>query len=45
MKYYDNRDHSFEKLSLTVETILEAEFGAAAVLISMGAIVGKCSLF
>lgn len=44
-KYYDNPDHSFEKLSLTTERILEAEFGAASVLISMGAMLGKCSLF
>ncbi len=43
--YYDNPNRSFEKLSITVETIMEGEFGAAAVLISMGAILGKCSLF
>jgi len=43
--YYEDPSRSFEKLPLTIETILEAEFGAAAVLISMGAILGKCSLF
>lgn len=44
MKYYDNPNHSFEKLEITVESLLDAEFGAASVLISMGAILGKCSL-
>lgn len=43
--FYDNGDWKWKKLSLTVETILLAEFGAASVLISMGAILGKCSLF
>lgn len=43
--YYDNPNtYKFKKLDLTVETIMEAEFGAGAVLISMGAILGKCSL-
>ena len=43
--YYDNPEtYSFQKLSLTVETIMEGDFGAGAVLISMGAILGKCSL-
>ena len=46
LSYYDNPStYSFAKLEITVHTIIEAEFGAAAVLISMGAIVGKCSLF
>lgn len=44
MKYYDNPNHEFEMIELTAETILEAEFGAASVLITMGAILGKCSL-
>ena len=43
--YYDTGSYTFTKLSLTTEVILQAEFGAASVLISMGAIVGKCSLF
>lgn len=43
-KFYSNPDHVFEKIELTAETLLEAEFGAASVLISMGAILGKCSL-
>jgi len=46
MLYYDSPStYSFAKVELTVSRIIEAEFGAAAVLISMGAIVGKCSLF
>ena len=44
--YYDNPStYSFKKINLNVEILLSAEFGAGAVLISMGAIVGKCSLF
>lgn len=44
-KYYDDRNHSFEKLQLNIQVILNGDYGAAAVLITFGAILGKCSLF
>lgn len=44
-KYYDNNNHNFEKLELNIGVILNGDYAAAAVLITFGAILGKCSLF
>lgn len=44
-KYYHNPEHSFQRLNLDTSVFLNADFGAASVLITMGAIVGKCSLY
>lgn len=44
-KYYDNQAYNFMKLDLTIKVILEADFCAAAILISFGAILGKVSMF
>ena len=43
--YYDDPNRSFEKHNINTRSILEADFGAASVLITMGGIVGKASLF
>ena len=45
MMYYDDPNRSFQKLNINTKTILDADFGAASVLITMGGIVGKASLF
>lgn len=45
MRHYDDPGIGFVKLRLGVNEILEGDLGAASVLVAMGAILGKCSLF
>lgn len=44
MRFYDNPDHQWEKINLSIHNFILADFGAGAVLISFGAILGKCSI-
>ena len=45
-KYYDNyHDHNFEKLNIGVWQLIEGDFGAASMLVAMGALIGKTSLY
>jgi len=43
--YVHDGHHDWRKIPLRIEEIINADFGAAAVLITFGAILGKCSLF
>jgi ammonium transporter Rh len=43
--YLHDTHHDWRKVPLRIEEIINADFGAAAVLITFGAILGKCSLF
>jgi ammonium transporter Rh len=43
--FYHDHDHEWEKIPLTIEKLILADFGAGAVLISFGAILGKCSIY
>lgn len=44
-KFYKHHDHEWEKINLSVHNFILADFGAGAVLISFGAILGKCSIY
>ena len=43
--YYNDGNWQWQKIPLNYITIVNADFGAGAVLISFGAILGKCSIF
>jgi ammonium transporter Rh len=45
LAYYHDENHDWVRIPLRIEEIINADFGAAAVLITFGAILGKCSLF
>ena len=42
---YNPQAARFNKISLSVDSVILGDFGAAAVLVSLGAIIGKCSIF
>ncbi len=44
-KFYHEPEHQWEKIQVKLEYMFLADFAAGAVLISFGAILGKCSLF
>lgn len=44
-KFYKHPEHEWEKIPLNYEHLFLADFGAGAVLISFGVILGKCSIF
>jgi ammonium transporter Rh len=43
--FYQNPNYHWKKIPLNLEHIILADFGAGAVLISFGAVLGKCSIF
>jgi|LauGreDrversion4_2_1035121.scaffolds.fasta_scaffold371431_2 ammonium transporter Rh len=43
--FYEDPNHEWKKIEITVKYMILADFAAGAVLISFGAILGKCSLF
>lgn len=43
--YYLDNEHGWSKINLNTEVLINADFGAAAVLISFGAVLGKVSIF
>ena len=43
--FYTDPNHQWHKIELTLMSLLNADFAAGTVLISFGAILGKCSLF
>jgi ammonium transporter Rh len=43
--YYIDNDFPFRKINLNIEMLIEADFAAATVLISFGAVLGKINLF
>ena len=44
-QFYLSSQHQWTKIPLSYDYLLLADFGAGAVLISFGAILGKCSIF
>ena len=44
-QFYNNTNHIWWKIPLSVDYMFLADFAAGAVLISFGAVLGKCSLF
>ena len=44
-EYYFDPNHEFKKIQLSVTYMILGDFAAGAVLITFGAILGKCSLF
>lgn len=45
MEYNKHSTHDWHRIKLNYDNIILADFGAGAVLISFGAILGKCSIF
>ena len=43
--YYIDSTRDWRKLELSIEYLIQADFAATAVLVTFGAILGKCSLF
>jgi ammonium transporter Rh len=43
--FYHDPAHEWKKINITVDFLFLADFAAGAVLISFGAILGKCSIF
>jgi len=44
-EHYHDSNHKWTNIKLNIDELILADFGAGAVLISFGAILGKCSLF
>ena len=42
---YNPQAERFQKIPLSVDSVILGDFGAAAVLVSLGAVAGKCSIF
>jgi len=45
IEYHANPQREWHKIKLNYKNLILADFGAGAVLISFGAILGKCSIF
>ena len=44
MAYHEDENHEWFKIPLNVDYMILGEFGAGAVLITFGVILGKCNL-
>ena len=44
MAYHEEDDHKWKKIDLSIDYMILGEFGAGAVLITFGVILGKCNL-